>query len=176
VGIAGGVIAATAGSRGPSSGDVAEAAARPDADHAAGQADCPAGDHHPESGSTDVVATYRTDVTGDGCPDTVVVTAGGVVETAEGRWSVGEPDDVVVLGDWSCDGRATPAVLRPSSGAVFVFTDWAGTGEPLRIEPVATMPEGRTLLTEPAGAAEPSCDVPVVEMADGSHHVVEIRP
>jgi eukaryotic-like serine/threonine-protein kinase len=31
------------------------------------------------------------------------------------------PDDVLLLGDWNCDGRAAPAVYRPADGQVFVF-------------------------------------------------------
>jgi eukaryotic-like serine/threonine-protein kinase len=32
-----------------------------------------------------------------------------------------EPEDVLLLGDWSCDGRAAPALYRPRDGQLFVF-------------------------------------------------------
>lgn len=51
--------------------------------------------------------------------------AGNVVERAGERWSVGEPGDVVVLGDWDCDGVDVPAVLRPATGEVWLFDGWA---------------------------------------------------
>src|SRR5437867_2883490 len=36
---------------------------------------------------------------------------GTVLTTRAGRWSVGEPGDVVAVGDWRCDGRSAPALL-----------------------------------------------------------------
>ena len=44
------------------------------------------------------------------------------------RWTVGDPGDVVVVGDWDCDGASTPAVVRPATGEVWVFAAW--TPEP----------------------------------------------
>jgi hypothetical protein len=38
--------------------------------------------------------------------------------------AVGGAGDLVVVGDWDCDGIDTPAVLRPSSHSVWVFDRW----------------------------------------------------
>ena len=40
------------------------------------------------------------------------------------RYRVGREGDVVVLGDWNCDGDRTPAVLRPVTGEIAVFDSW----------------------------------------------------
>src|SRR4029450_12436128 len=82
----------------------------------AGQAGCP------------VVAAPAADVDGDGCPEALVVDGGGVSAGAA-RWTLGEPGDVIAVGDWDCDGRAAPALLRPATGDVFVFPGWAAEGE-----------------------------------------------
>jgi hypothetical protein len=53
-----------------------------------------------------------------------VPTPAGVLTTATGRYLVGEPDDVVVLGRWLCDSIALPAVLRPDTGELWAFATW----------------------------------------------------
>lgn len=40
------------------------------------------------------------------------------------RYAIGRAGDIVVTGDWDCDGTATPAVLRPETGEVAVFSSW----------------------------------------------------
>ena len=64
------------------------------------------------------------DVDGDGRCDDVDIT-GQVVEVNGAVFTVGEKGDVVRLGDWNCDGRATVALLRPESGALFAFDGWS---------------------------------------------------
>jgi hypothetical protein len=34
-------------------------------------------------------------------------------------------DDVLLLGDWNCDGRAAPALYRPGDGQLFVFDEFS---------------------------------------------------
>lgn len=68
------------------------------------------------------VSQPAADVDGDGCPDAVRV-AGNTVQAGAARFEVGEPDDAVFVGDWDCDGVATPAAVRGE--AVYLFTDWA---------------------------------------------------
>ena len=70
------------------------------------------------------------DLDGDGCDDPLSI-AGNVVAWNGLRFAVGSPEDgdVVLVGDWDCDGIATVAAWRPSSGDLFVFDGWAGPGE-----------------------------------------------
>jgi hypothetical protein len=44
--------------------------------------------------------------------------------TATGRYLVGDPGDVVVLGRWRCDSIALPALLRPQTGELWAFVAW----------------------------------------------------
>jgi hypothetical protein len=78
--------------------------------------------------------SLRADLDGDGCPDDAAY-AGGVLSVvfdgAIRRYAIGRAGDTLLLGDWDCDGRATPALYRPSSGAVVYFDGWDTTGEGL---------------------------------------------
>jgi hypothetical protein len=56
------------------------------------------------------------------------VADGDIVVIGDERFAVGVAGDRVVVGDWDCDGVITPAVLRPSTGAVFVFDGLATEG------------------------------------------------
>ncbi len=47
------------------------------------------------------------------------------------RYAFGQPGDQLVLGDWDGDGRATPALYRPSTGETFTFAGWAESDAPL---------------------------------------------
>jgi hypothetical protein len=58
-----------------------------------------------------------------------VATPAGVLTTSTGRYLVGEPDDVVILGRWSCGSVALPAVLRPKTGQLWTFAAWPRTGQ-----------------------------------------------
>ena len=69
-------------------------------------------------------ALPRADLDGDGCPDDsswdgrLLVTW---LSTDRGRrraFRVGQVGDRVVLGDWDCDGMASPALYRPDTGEV----------------------------------------------------------
>lgn len=78
--------------------------------------------------------TLLADIEGQGC--TVPVAWDGeqlAVPRSDGgidRYDLGAlPDDVLVFGDWTCDGRESPALYRPSDGQVFTFTALVGAGE-----------------------------------------------
>ncbi len=77
-------------------------------------------------------------------------------------YTVGTEGDVVTVGDWDCDGRSTPGVLRPSTGEVFLFTDWATTHRPVAAERRAVVPDAHLLSPAPMG-----CGPPVVERTSG---------
>ena len=89
-----------------------------------------------------------------GCPQAdggcgPITAPGGVISTAAGRYQLGVPGDVIVLGRWDCASLSLPADLRPSSGQVWVFDRWpASAGEvPARL--VATVPGADTLRVLP---------------------------
>lgn len=76
------------------------------------------------------------DPDGDGC-DTVGSYDGEVLEivveagdAAPRRYAVGRAGDVLVLGDWDCDGRDTPGLYRPSTGAIVYYDAWGGPATP----------------------------------------------
>jgi hypothetical protein len=111
----------------------------------------------------DTAGTADTD--GDGCGNEVAVD--GPLVTVDGvRFQMGTQGDVVVVGDWDCDGAATPALLRPSTGEVFRFSGWAGRGEALDAERAGVVPGARSLTT----AVDPQtrCEHLVVGLDDGS--------
>lgn len=89
------------------------------------------------------------DLDGDGCP-TSLRWDGAVLEVPPGagvpvaRYAIGRPGDVLLFGDWDCDGVVTPGLHRPDDGEVVVFDRWAEAGSPL---------EGRTVRGEPGGTA-----------------------
>jgi hypothetical protein len=138
-------------------------AAPPDAVRAsspAGQPGCP------------VVAAPAADVDDDGCPEAMVV-EGGSVSAGPLRWTLGQPGDVIAVGDWECDGRAAPALLRPATGDVFVFPGWAAEGEPVTVEARERLPGAVAIRGEPA---EDGCDELVVDLGSGATATVEVRP
>lgn len=114
------------------------------------------------------------DVDGDGCPGPVSVD-GQVVEAEGIRWTLGEPGDLVAAGDWDCDGQASPVVVRPATGDVFVFPRWAPEGEPVVADAVASITPGAAEARSRSRAD--GCDELVVELATGEVTVdVESQP
>lgn len=110
---------------------------------------------------------HGTSVEGRDHPPHVQV-AGNVVSVGDRRYQVGEPGDIVVVGDWDCDGTDTPALLRPATGGLFVFERWAD-GSPTEVTPVRVVSgaSGLRRLEEPGG-----CDRLAVRRHDGSEVAV----
>ena len=49
----------------------------------------------------------------------------GLIHDRDGRrYAIGAEGDLVVIGDWDCDGVATPAIARPGTGQVAMFDRW----------------------------------------------------
>ncbi len=98
--------------------------------------------------------------------------AAPVVEHAGVRYAIGLPGDLVVLGDWDCDGIATPVVVRPADGSVWAFPSWTTGPEVLGAEPV-------TSTSDPVDASTRSdidgCDVVAITTADGDEVVVHLQ-
>ncbi len=100
------------------------------------------------------------DVDGDGCPEPIqldgrTATIGNVTVT------LGTEGDLVALGDWDCDGVATPALLRPTTGEVFVFADWS-FDETVEVT-ASEVVEDAAAIASSSGA----CPVPVVTTPSG---------
>ena len=106
----------------------------------------------PPAGCPMVSAPLAADVDGDDCEEPLEI-EGGVVRAQGRRWQVATAGDVVLVGDWDCDGTATPAVVRPGSGQVWTFPRWAGSGE-----------AGEEVVAELAGAVPGAVDAVAVEV------------
>jgi hypothetical protein len=115
-------------------------------------------------------AAPAADVDGDGCPEALTI-EGGTIEAGEARWSIGEPGDVVAVGDWDCDGLPSPALLRPSSGDVFVFPGWAELDRPVTVEASGTAAGSVGIRAHPSGDG---CDELRVEQPSGLETSVEV--
>ena len=99
------------------------------------------------------------DVDGDGCGDDTEV-IGRLIRHGDRWYEVGEPGDVVVLGHWSCAPVATPAVLRPATGELFVFDRWPSADSPVSVVSSTTVDQSATSLV--IGTID-GCDAPMVE-------------
>jgi len=113
------------------------------------------------------------DVDGDGCRETLVVD-GSTVDAGVARWTLGEPGDLVTVGDWDCDGDASAALLRPASGDVFLFATWADLDRPVTVTPVDRVAGGAAIRAEPAGGGDRPCDRLVVDTATGGTTTVAV--
>lgn len=72
------------------------------------------------------------DIDGNGCNDEIEIYA-NVLRVNDTWFRAGDPGDLVAIGDWDCDGRSTPAILRPTTGAVFVFASWTTVSGALEV-------------------------------------------
>jgi hypothetical protein len=117
------------------------------------------------------VTPPAADVDDDGCREALLVD-GSTVDAGVARWSLGKPGDVAVVGDWDCDGHASAALLRPSTGDVFVFERWADADEPVTVASAERVAGGVGVRAE----REPDgCDRLVVELGGGRTTQVEVR-
>jgi hypothetical protein len=96
------------------------------------------------------------------CGHDVEVEVGAVVVDGE-RSAVGVAGDVVAVADWGCAGAPRPAVLRPSTGEVLVFSG-PGAGGARHVEAAQRVPGARALTAVDDATA---CPQIVVELADG---------
>lgn len=86
-------------------------------------------------------------------PAALPASSSSSIEGPEGRFAVGSPDDVVLVDDWFCRGSPVPALLRPSTGEVFVFDRWPESGEELAGRAVGVVPGAHAL----DASGTPSC-------------------
>lgn len=109
------------------------------------------------------------DVDGDGCGEPLRFEA-GVLAVAGTRYELGQAGDVLLTGDWDCDGRDTVGVWRPGTGELFTFAGWAGPGQDLDGQRVATIPGARDARVDDVEGD--GCDEGVVIGANGEPVVV----
>lgn len=92
-------------------------------------------------GACPEVAGPSADVDGDGCAEGVVI-EGSSIQAGAVKYQLGANGDQLAVGDWDCDGTATPALVRPGTGEVFVFARWATPAEPVSMAPTAVVAAG----------------------------------
>ena len=62
-------------------------------------------------------------------------------------FQMGEPGDEVLLGDWEGNGARNPALYRPATGEVWLFTEWAGADHPASpMHTARTVAHGRAVV------------------------------
>jgi hypothetical protein len=101
------------------------------------------------------------DLDGDGCPDPVRV-EGTTIVVGDRRFEVAQAGEVVVLGDWDCDGAVTPATLRSDTGEVFAFPRWPEGTDEVEVAAIDRVPGATALVVEPLGSG---CDGLTVEVS-----------
>ena len=80
------------------------------------------------------------------------------------RYGVGRLGDVAILGDWTCDGDITLALLQPGTGVIAVFADWPAPSQRLEADFVTVVEGATDLRNDPSGG----CDQLRVTHAGGS--------
>lgn len=98
--------------------------------------------------------------------------AAGLIHDREGRrYAIGAEGDLVVIGDWDCDGEATPAIARPNTGQVVLFDRWPSPGATISESDASTHRVVDDLIgVELEKADEPgACDRLRVHTATRSH-------
>ena len=118
-----------------------------------------------------LTSAHHADVDGDGCIDAVAVQSGRL--SAVGQvWQLGDPADLVAIGDWTCDGTATAALLRITTGDVFVFAEWPGPRSPATVEALERVEGATSIRAQRAPAA--TCDVLILETPMGDR-IIDTR-
>jgi tRNA A-37 threonylcarbamoyl transferase component Bud32 len=72
------------------------------------------------------------DLDGDGRPDRVV-TGAGRIAVGSAEFVLGDGDDLVLVGDWDCDGRLRPGLLASPEGWLYLFDRWPVEGETISV-------------------------------------------
>jgi hypothetical protein len=122
----------------------------------------PAAPRRPPCPALPAGAPLAGDPDGDGC-EVAARWHDGVLHIAlepgadPARVAVGAAGDVVVLGDWDCDGRDTPAAYRPSSGVVTLWDAWPSAGATVAPTRTVQAPSDGDLVVERG-----RCDQPTV--------------
>lgn len=84
----------------------------------------------------------------------VVEVVDGVVSSSGRRWQVASPDDLVAVGDWDCDGIATPAVVRHGTGHVWTYASWAEGTEGVVADAAGEVPDATSATAVTVGTCD----------------------
>lgn len=101
---------------------------------------------------------------------TIEMHPAGTVTYGGKQFTVGMGADVVVQGDWDCDGTPTIALLRPTTGALFVFDTWSDATHDVTVSPTTYIDPGATVRAIHTGG----CDSLIVMHPDGSEEEVTL--
>lgn len=112
------------------------------------------------------------DIDSDGCFESVVV-IGRFVSAGEVSWELGNEGDLVVVGDWDGDDMATPGIVRPSTGEVWIFERWAKLDEEVPAQKVEVDP---VLSAKSAQVVKNKAGLDVIEIADAEGVRQQILP
>jgi hypothetical protein len=93
----------------------------------------------------------------------------GTLTVGSRRYGVGQAGDVAVIGRWTC-GEATLALLRPTSGDVWVYAAWPADDTPVRPALDASVPGARSLTVRAHGG----CDTLLATSHDGRQVAVPV--
>lgn len=84
-------------------------------------------------------------------------------------YRIGSVGDRVATGDWDCDGTVSALVLRPSTGEVFMFENWASDSTPAAAHLVDVV-DGATEFLDTGD----DCGPAVVRTRSGSNHQLDL--
>lgn len=158
----------------PSTGDepaVASPAVNSSASHQLPDPDGPGAMSSIESaaGCSTITGTGNASLaSGQPCPTSVSMDL-GVLTIGDQQFQLGVDDAAVAIGNFSCSGLASAAVLDRSSGEVFVFHTWATPGLPVTAASLKTIVQGSRLLAEPG---PDGCHRLITLDAFGVRHVI----
>lgn len=106
-------------------------------------------------------AANLADVDGDGCPERWTA-SNGRIDVGSQRFTLGTPEDFAIVGDWNCDGSATPALVD-ATGRVFLFDQWPSAGQSVTVEATTEIDGVVSVWSSECGALD-------YETADGARH------
>ncbi len=109
-------------------------------------------------------APGRTGPTATSTPSASI--EGNLVRLGDSTFKVGRADDQLAVVDWNSDGTPTALLLRPASGEVFEFAEWATGNQPTSGQSLGTVPDGLEIL--PAPVDPDGCPGARVRRSDGS--------
>lgn len=109
----------------------------------------------PTTSTAFTTSTAPTRSTAATTTDDVNTAENPLVVTHNGRrYGVGQAGDMAILGDWSCDGIPTLALLQPSTGVIAVFATWPAPSEQLEASYVTVIDGATDLRNDPTAGCD----------------------